>query len=251
MDVAAKTGTTDNSADRWLCGFTPYYTAACWFGYDKKEEVTGFAVNPAGQIWDAVMTDIHKDLAGSTFVKPSGIVEQTVCKSTGCLATTGCAGYVEMFTADNLPGKCEGKGGSQTICSETGKVATPYCSQYVATSINTYGGVVPKEKLQLWKAVNGSNYVGKGKIGETCPIHIKPKEEEKPKPKENKLDKKQNNTENKTPVNTNSTNTNTNTNKTNNTNTNGTSTTKPTQKPDAGTTTPSNGSTSNPKKQET
>lgn len=182
MDVAAKTGTTDNSTDRWLCGFTPYYTAACWFGYDHQEEVTGFAVNPAGQIWDAVMTDIHKGLAGSTFTKPDGIVEQTVCKSTGCSAIAGCPAYVEIFSTDNLPEKCEGKGGSQTICSETGKVATAYCSQYVATSVNVYGGVVPKEKLQLWKAVNGSNtsYSSKGRINETCPIHTKPKEQEKP-----------------------------------------------------------------------
>ncbi len=181
MDVAAKTGTTDNSNDRWLCGFTPYYTTACWFGYDQQEEVTGFAVNPAGQIWDAVMTDIHKGLAGSTFIKPNGIVEQAVCKSTGGSAIAGCPTYVEIFTADNLPEKCEGKGGSQTICSQSGKVATPYCSQYVATAVNRYGGVVPKEKLQLWKAVNGSNYTVKGRIGETCTIHTKPKEEEKPK----------------------------------------------------------------------
>src|SRR5699024_1521199 len=34
MDVAAKTGTTDDNYDRWLCGFTPYYSAACWYGYD-------------------------------------------------------------------------------------------------------------------------------------------------------------------------------------------------------------------------
>ena len=27
VDVAAKTGTTDENYDRWLCGFTPYYTA--------------------------------------------------------------------------------------------------------------------------------------------------------------------------------------------------------------------------------
>ena len=32
IDVAAKTGTTDSDFDRWLCGFTPYYTAATWFG---------------------------------------------------------------------------------------------------------------------------------------------------------------------------------------------------------------------------
>ena len=153
-----------------------------------------------------------------------------------------------MFTADNLPEKCEGKRSSQTICSESGKVATPYCSQYVATSVNNYGGFVPKEKLQLWKAVSGSNYSGKGKITETCPIHTKPKEEEKPKPKENKVDNKKNNTANKPPVNTNNTNTNTNkTTSTNKTNTNSSITTTPTQKPDAGTTN-TNGSTSTPQK---
>ncbi len=107
MDVAAKTGTTDKSYDRWLCGFTPYYAAACWFGYDKNEEITGFGTNPAGQIWDEVMTAIHKGLQSATFTRPSGIVEQTVCRNTGCIATTGCTDtYKEIFTADNLPGKC-------------------------------------------------------------------------------------------------------------------------------------------------
>ena len=49
MDVAAKTGTTDGHKDRWLCGFTPYYSAACWFGYDSPEEVVQreYSANPA------------------------------------------------------------------------------------------------------------------------------------------------------------------------------------------------------------
>ena len=37
MDVAAKTGTTTSYKDRWLCGFTPYYAAATWFGFDQPE----------------------------------------------------------------------------------------------------------------------------------------------------------------------------------------------------------------------
>ena len=98
MDVAAKTGTTDNSYDRWLCGFTPYYAAATWFGFDNNEEVRGFGTNPAGQIWDAVMTDIHSPLANATFVKPEGIVNATVCRTTGCLAVEGCSDtYSEIF----------------------------------------------------------------------------------------------------------------------------------------------------------
>ena len=180
MDVAAKTGTTDDSYDRWLCGFTPYYAAATWFGYDTNEEVRGFSQNPAGQIWDAVMTDIHKNLANASFTKPSGIVEQTVCKRTGCLATTGCTEtYKEIFSSNNLPEKCQGHG-SQLICSESGKVATDYCSQYCAVNTNYYGAVVPKEQLKLWTPVSGKRTSAGTRVDEICSIHTKPKEKEKP-----------------------------------------------------------------------
>lgn len=40
IDVSAKTGTTDENYDRWLCGFTPYYTATTWYGYDYNETVS-------------------------------------------------------------------------------------------------------------------------------------------------------------------------------------------------------------------
>ena len=40
MSVAAKTGTTNNDYDRWLCGFTPYYTAAVWYGYDNSATIS-------------------------------------------------------------------------------------------------------------------------------------------------------------------------------------------------------------------
>ena len=218
MDVVAKTGTTDNSYDRWLCGFTPYYAAATWFGFDNNEEVRGFSQNPAGQIWDAVMTDIHKDLEGERFEQPSGIVTQTVCRTTGCLATTGCTDtYEEIFASNNLPEKCQGHG-SQRICSESGKVATEYCSQYCTVRTNNYGSVIPKEELNLWEPVSGRKHNGT-KIEEVCNIHTKPKEEpavEEPKEDNNKTNTNKTNT-------TNSGNTNTNT----STNTSGNTVTPP------------------------
>ena len=224
MDVVAKTGTTDDSYDRWLCGFTPYYAAATWFGYDTNEEVRGFSQNPAGQIWDAVMTDIHKNLENATFTKPSGIVEQTVCRKTGCLATTGCTDtYKEMFASNNLPEKCQGHG-SQQICSESGLVATAYCSQYCQVTTNTYGAVVPKEQLSLWTPVGGRKSSSGTRIDGVCTIHTKPKEEEKP------VEPVTNTTNTSNASNTNNT--------TNTGNTSGGGTTPPTTDPEPPTTDP-------------
>ncbi len=124
MDVAAKTGTTDNSYDRWLCGFTPYYVAATWYGYDNSETVYNSG-NPAGTIWDAIMTDIHAGLPSATFTRPEGIVEAKVCRTTGCLATSRCTDtYTEIFTQDNMPGECQGH------------------------------RIIPKETLNLWTSLN-------------------------------------------------------------------------------------------------
>ncbi len=108
IDVAAKTGTTDEDFDRWLCGFTPYYTAATWFGYDYNETVDSYGVtNPAGLLWSGVMHKLHEGLEDATFKMPDGVAIYKVCKSTGMLATTRCWNtYEEYFWVDNLPNYC-------------------------------------------------------------------------------------------------------------------------------------------------
>ena len=67
--VAGKTGTTSNSMDRYFCGFTPYYTAACWTGYDIPE-VMYFYQNPAVVIWKTIMQKIHEGLEYKGFPTP-------------------------------------------------------------------------------------------------------------------------------------------------------------------------------------
>lgn len=63
MDVAAKTGTTDDDYDRWLCGFTNYYTAVTWYGFDLNENIDYTTnKNPASVLWSSVMNSIHKGL---------------------------------------------------------------------------------------------------------------------------------------------------------------------------------------------
>ena len=164
MDVAAKTGTTNKSYDRWTCGFTPYYAAATWYGYDNNETVY-YSGNPAGQIWDAVMTDIHSGLNSAKFKRPDGIIEAKVCRTTGCLAIQGCTDtYTEIFTEDNMPQECRGHFG-QRICVESGKIANVNCP-YVRYE---YGIVVPKETLGLWTPLKTSaNLI---RTNEVCEIH--------------------------------------------------------------------------------
>ena len=70
MSVAGKTGTTTSKKDRWFCGFTPYYTAAVWTGYDKPEKIN-VSGNPAAQLWKKVMSSIHEGLEDTGFTKPS------------------------------------------------------------------------------------------------------------------------------------------------------------------------------------
>ena len=70
MPVGGKTGTTTNNCDRWFVGFTPYYVAAVWTGYDMPEYMN-FSGNPAAQIWKLVMEPIHKDLPTKSFPTPT------------------------------------------------------------------------------------------------------------------------------------------------------------------------------------
>ncbi|MBQ9045110.1 MAG: PBP1A family penicillin-binding protein [Oscillospiraceae bacterium] len=69
MPVGGKTGTTSDNWDRWFVGFTPYYVAAVWTGYDMPE-VMNFSGNPASQIWRLVMAPIHENLPYKDFPTP-------------------------------------------------------------------------------------------------------------------------------------------------------------------------------------
>lgn len=107
MDVSVKTGTTDENYDRWLCGFTPYYTAVTWYGFDLNESINFNGKNPAGLIWADVMKNVHSNLKGTNFIKPSGIIESTICAETGLVANVGCTStYTEYYLKGTLPDKC-------------------------------------------------------------------------------------------------------------------------------------------------
>ncbi len=154
MDVAAKTGTTNDDYDRWLCGFTPYYTAICWYGYENNAEVV-YSGNPAGKIWDEVMTKIHEGLENAKFTRPEGIKEVAICKATGLRAAGTCKDvYTELFTDANIPEACDGHR-MVMICTQTNLLCAEGCPFGEHRFVNQ---LPPKERdAQKWNTAGYSN----------------------------------------------------------------------------------------------
>ena len=94
MPAAGKTGTTQNWADAWTCGFTPYYAAAFWFGFDKPGQSLGLNITGAtlaGYAWGEYFDKIHENLPLKDWNKPlEGVIECTVCSESGQILTEAC-----------------------------------------------------------------------------------------------------------------------------------------------------------------
>ena len=109
MPAAGKTGTTQNWADAWTCGFTPYYASAFWFGFDKPGQSLGLKITGstlAGYAWGKFMGKIHEDLPSKEWNKPlEGVIEATVCSVSGQLLTDQCGDHktTQWFLEGTVP----------------------------------------------------------------------------------------------------------------------------------------------------
>ena len=77
MPTAGKTGTSGDKKDRWFVGFTPYYTAAVWTGYEMPVSIT-VSGNPASKIWKEVMSKVHENLPVKDFPVPTSTYQVPV-----------------------------------------------------------------------------------------------------------------------------------------------------------------------------
>ncbi|MCR5402597.1 MAG: transglycosylase domain-containing protein [Butyrivibrio sp.] len=105
--IAGKTGTTSDYNDVWFAGYTNYYTATTWAGYDNNAKMTVSAEkNLAKTMWRKVMEKVHEDLPYSSFTQPAGIITATVCAKSGKAPIAGlCDGCLnsEFFEEGTVP----------------------------------------------------------------------------------------------------------------------------------------------------
>ncbi|SFB86594.1 transglycosylase domain-containing protein [Butyrivibrio sp. YAB3001] len=129
--IAGKTGTTSDYKDVWFAGYTNYYTATTWTGYDNYVSMKDSAEkNLSKTMWRKVMARIHEDLPYSSFSVPEGIVTATVCSRSGKQPIEGlCNGTLmsEYFEEGTVPTESCDVHYAGTMCAIDGCPATEYC----------------------------------------------------------------------------------------------------------------------------
>lgn len=141
MVVAGKTGTTQNQADIWFVGYTPYYVSAVWIGNDSPKITISKGSATAAQLWQHVNTKVHENLESKTsFARPEGIVSASICSQSGLLATDLCAqdprGVIrsEIFVSGTAPTASCDMHVALTVDSGNNKIANEFCPDDVVTT---------------------------------------------------------------------------------------------------------------------
>lgn len=196
--VAGKTGSTSSFKDRWYCGFTGYYTAAVWTGFDTPEVVRPVSVgNPAATLFRKVMQPLHEGKERMALYDPSGMITVSVCLDSGKLATEACkndgrdltrVASARVYPEDAPSGRCD-KHVTVKYCSGGGE-ATEWCekfaevddtvkieeSSYVYLTKDEYNAAAKAVGWGLSKEYINEDFViveNKNEEGKECPLHTK------------------------------------------------------------------------------
>ena len=140
IDVCGKTGTTNSRMDRYFCGYTGYYTAAVWCGFETPAEIVlvGQSGHPGARLWKKVMEPLHKGKENIPLYNEENMVKVTVCLESGGIATDACMNDIRgvnrteevLVYEEDIPQEYCDQHISFDYCSEGGAVANEYCRKF-------------------------------------------------------------------------------------------------------------------------
>ena len=107
MDVAGKTGTSNDARDAWFIGVTPTLAVGTWVGFDDFRRSVGRSEGgsrAALPIYVKVMKKIGKKKT-RRFARPAGLLDVKIDKTTGLLAAHGVSKdvYSDVFIPGSQP----------------------------------------------------------------------------------------------------------------------------------------------------
>jgi len=124
IDLAGKTGTTNEQRDAWFNGFNPSLVAIAWVGFDSsdplgKGEVGGRAALPA---WISYMREALKEAEEQPLRAPPGIVSVRIDPESGeRVGTSNSKAIFEYFRTENAPPRIAENNSSTQPTSENDK----------------------------------------------------------------------------------------------------------------------------------
>ena len=155
MDVCGKTGTTNSRKDRYFCGYTGYYTAAIWCGFEMPAEIelVGNTKHPAARLFKKVMEPLHEGLETIPLYDEDKMVSVNVCLDSGKLATDACDEDIRgldrtrrvLVYEEDIPDEYCDAHISLDYCPESGLAANDYCRKFAEV------GTLVLEKRSLVK----------------------------------------------------------------------------------------------------
>lgn len=141
IDVCGKTGTTNSNKDRYFCGYTGYYTAAVWCGFEipaKIQLVNGGA--PGAVLFKKVMAPLHKGLENIEMYDEDAMVSVTICLDSGGLACDACMSDIR------------GLDRTKTVLVYPEDIPAEYCTAHIMLDYCTGGDAVANEYCQKFAA---------------------------------------------------------------------------------------------------
>ena len=103
VDIAGKTGTTDNTKDKWFVGFTPSLVGVTWVGYDTPTEISSAKDKAlAIELWNKVMSKIDYSDRPTSFeevLSYDGLSSYYICEESGLHYSETCTSYSGSFKA--------------------------------------------------------------------------------------------------------------------------------------------------------
>lgn len=133
IDLAGKSGTTNDSRDIWFVGFSSYYTCGIWGGHDNNAAQNGSRY--VKLIWQEIMKQAHAEKTNVPLVDEEVLTKVTICTKCGKRAIPGTCDstlqgnmtaeeYFVKGTAPVLSCTCHIK---KTLCSHSGRQKGIFC----------------------------------------------------------------------------------------------------------------------------
>lgn len=117
LNIAGKTGTTDDMRDSWFAAFSGDKVAVTWVGNDQNRPIRLSGATGALQVWASAMRGL--DLRALDLRKPEGIEEVAVPLERDARVRDSCENAIAVpFYRDYLPDEITDCGGSRTLKSK-------------------------------------------------------------------------------------------------------------------------------------